>query len=32
MLTDSEREILFGRLDEVLTEMEAEPWPPSTWR
>ena len=28
MLSDREREIPFGRLDEVLTEMEAEPWPP----
>ena len=27
MLSDRECEILFGRLDEVLTEMEAEPWP-----
>jgi hypothetical protein len=27
MLSDREREILFGRLDEVLAEMGAEPWP-----
>ncbi len=28
MLSDREKEILLLRLDEVLTEMEAEPWPP----
>ncbi len=28
MLSERVREILFGRLDEVLTEMESEPWPP----
>jgi hypothetical protein len=32
MLTDRERQVLFLRLDEVLTEMEPEPWPPEERR